>query len=389
MESMIDHVIMEVPQFAAIRKALMKPVVQFAMIEAKSAEEFKDYIQSQLYSKKSEESSWFMAAVGLTGRIEAGGMASLSQSHNGKPWITTFGPALNEQNSIFGCAKLFSLVFPSADLQSFLGAHDNELWIGVLPGGRATDSDTASSEGEITLTKLNFEFPAQLKPLSFGDAQVLTAKQSGANIQVYTVAIKKDAIPEPVIDLPSGIEWKHWDAYPANSTLVVAGSSASGGSRIEFVQLSRESDSHPDQRQQEAEAFQPRSHSMQLPGISEIVQVQALGPKQCVFTDTSGRLFYMDETRHEPMPLKHQDLPKNIERILSNKGGWLALIANSRISMWNCRRGGFIYPYDGEALKADVILDNYSVSAKGRYLYNFVDTLIFRWSFPKSAGDRN
>src|SRR5690606_17522621 len=44
LEGMVDHVIMEVPQFEPIRKALMKPVVQFSQSDAGPAEELRQFI---------------------------------------------------------------------------------------------------------------------------------------------------------------------------------------------------------------------------------------------------------------------------------------------------------------------------------------------------------
>jgi len=376
LEGMVDHVIMEVPQLEPIRKALMKPVVQFAQLEARPALEFQRFIHDQV------RADWTIAAVGLTAGTEVSGMVSLSQSrHDGKSFVATFGPTLNEDNRIVECAKSFLSILP-VSLQSFLGvAHSDsgvEFWIGFLPDAQGTVNTVADSEVKVTLSKVDLQqVSAQLKPVSFGGSRVLVAVQDGISVRITSITIEKDTTPTGGIDLSPEVEWKHWDANPASDTLVVAGSSASGGgSRIEFVSVP-------------SEKSEWRTHPMRLPGIAEITHVQAMGPSQCVFTDKVGSLFYMDETRNEPMALKHQDLPANIERILSNKRGWLAVVANSRISMWNCRRGGFIYPYDGETLtNTAVSASSYSVSAEGRYLYNFAGTLIVRWSFPKAVGDQ-
>jgi hypothetical protein len=377
-EGLVDQVIMEVPQFADIRKVLMKPMVQFALLEAKPAKEFQSYIQTLL---KLQSPSWTTIALGLSSGREEGGMISLSES--GKSWVATFGTALNEKNNIFECADSFTSIIPSMSLDAFLGVvHGTELRIGVLPADRTTD--------KFNISKLNIDCLIHLSPLSIGEDEVLTAKQSGISTHIYSIVIKADTTPERVIDLPSKATWSHWDAHSVSRTLMVAGSSDSGDSMIKLISLPKQHRTlHKGQRKDRPR--KPRQEIIYLPGITKITQFQVLGPRQCVFTDEDGSLFYMDETRNQPIRLEHQNLPKSgIERILSNKKGWLAVISNSRISMWNCRRGGFIYPYEGESPpNTAVSSSNYSVSSEGRYLYNFADTLIVRWSFPRSAGDRS
>lgn len=224
-------------------------------------------------------------------------------------------------------------------------------------------------------------------PLSVDGSQVLVATQVGGIVRVALIAIQKSASPKPLLDLSQGVEWKHWDVNRAAGNLVVAGTSATGGSQIDFISLPGTTDLRAG-KSGGGKLRQSGPRVIQLPGIPEISQLQAVGSTQCVFSDRKRQLFYMDETRNEPIALKHNDLPASIDRVLSNKNHWLAVVANSRISMWNCRRGGFIYPYDGDALTNTAVnVGAYLVSGDGRHLFNFTDTVILRWSFPKSVGD--
>ncbi len=383
-EGMVDHVIMEVPQFAPIRKALMKPVVQFAASDAGPAEDLHKSIDKRIGP------NWKISAIGLAGGSEAGGIASLSQDHGTKCWVVTFGSELNQNNRILECSTSFMAIHPSTDLESFVGlAHGErgvELCLGVLPTAQAT-GDT-KVDGAVDISTLNqSSLASELMPLSVDGSQVLVATQVGGIVRVALIAIQKSASPKPLLDLSQGVEWKHWDVNRAAGNLVVAGTSATGGSQIDFISLPGTTDLRAG-KSGGGKLRQSGPRVIQLPGIPEISQLQAVGSTQCVFSDRKRQLFYMDETRNEPIALKHNDLPASIDRVLSNKNHWLAVVANSRISMWNCRRGGFIYPYDGDALTNTAVnVGAYLVSGDGRHLFNFTDTVILRWSFPKSVGD--
>ncbi len=396
-EAMVDHVIMEVPQLSAIRKALMKPVVQFARLEDGPSEAFEQFVQGRL-----RQTGWTIKSIGLTSEEEGGGMVSIGHGGSARSWTATFGAALNEGNRIDECDKGFLAIFPAPGLDAFIGlAHGRsgvELWIGRLTAQQTTAEPAvvglprhpaAAGPGKpVELRQIEVPVATDLPILPLGGGKVLFAVQSGSEREIHSLPIDPDSNPSRIISLPSGVVWKHWNASHSTGTVVVAGNPTSGGSRIEFIFLPRDG-AERNVRPGARETGPPRQRAVMLPGTKDITQIQLVGPTQCVFTDRVGQLYYTDETRSEPLELKHADLPAKVEQVFSNEQGWLAVVANEKLSMWSCRRGGFIYPYDGIPLAiSGASPSGFRVSANGRYLYGLAGTRIIRWSFPKAVGDQ-
>lgn len=413
LEGMVDRVIMDVPELSSVRRALMKPIVQFAESDIGPAKEFVSFIRDRVGL------DWSVVAVGPPAALDGIGMACLSNAGGTQGWIATFGSELNREQRILRANPVFTLIYPSEKRDSFVAVSRNaEVWIGTLrPAGDSNSQDrgetaaTPAKDGilnrsltspgiaNLPTRSPNRPKPEELKsldkvgnatlgplyPISIKGTRVLIPQQAGATLQVYSISISEGGKPRHVCDLPSGVRWECWDVTSTGAHLVVGGVATNGtGSRIDIIALAKDEPELSSSTRTTKHVTPPRT--IRFPNINSISQVQGLNPNQFVFTDGKGVAYYIDNTRNEPVVLHHEKLPKKIERLLANKCGWIAVVADQKVSMWTCRKGG-VYPCEDEALKNDVLASKYVVSGDGRFLYNFAETLIFKWSFPKTMVD--
>lgn len=386
-EGLVQHVIMEGgEQFDAIRKALMRPVIEFETVEEEPRELFAGFVTEQTGTQ-----AWRTGGLGLTAGTPTGGIVSVRGAD--KTWLVTFRGQLNENNQIHECSARLTHLFPNEELSAFAAKDENnQVWIGTLT---AISQQTVAGAPRrrppaAALEQISVEVRNDLPPLAVDGNGILLPVSVGQGLEVKFLSIAAGARPVKVVRLPGGYNWGCWDFSRTTRTLLAAGQPI-GDATAPWVMIFY---SIPLPVPDGSAADIPQIARWVLPRDTQVRSIGIVDKTACLFL-AGNRLYYMDESRTTPKKVESPELPNAITNILPNRHGWVALVAAGRLSMWSCRRGGML-AQDGTHRTfgvGEIKDDGFCVSADGRHLYGAEQLPELRqrapikWSFAKSVSD--
>jgi hypothetical protein len=395
-ERLVDHVIMEGgDQFKAIRKALMKPVIEFERVEKEPQDGFVNFVATHTKTQR-----WRLGGLGLTAGANVGGVASVFDSRSDKAWLATFRGRLDENNQINESRARLKHVYPNDDVSAFVAQdYDDQIWFGALASAETSASSAVGPRTQAkaippaNLTKVPTALDRDLPVLADDGNRVLLPVRIGADIDIQSLAIAAGAQPSRLLRLPAAYDWKEWDFNRTTRTLLAVGhpiGNANGAWSLVFYSVPAASQAKKGSERSEPSEIRQIGRLV-LPSGVQPRCVRAVDTTSCLFTITDS-LHYIDETRTTPKKVESQGIPTAITNIVPNRHGWVALLEGDRLSMWSCRKGGRLYPYDdsSKTFKIEAVQPElFRVSADGRHLYGADGHSLFKWSFPKSMSDRS
>jgi len=370
-----EHIIFEHPghQYDAIRKILFKPLIIFQKIGEDVNRERNKFIQQKLGE------GWKFDCMGIPTSNFHGGVVSVKKESNN--YLYRFQIHNSVTDHIIQTNTGFQQLFLSSDLRTIFGLNDRRQ---LVLGNWSEDG-----EGDIQMVPVDNQPLKEKEKVSqvrmYGKDVVLIGRDNGRNISVYSIDLTPGAKPEPWSQLSEIFSWNPdlWAVHVASGTLFAAGKSTQGNNwHIQRIQPENPNN-------QEVSDFSPGLVPSQLIPLAK---------DKLLILDAKGKLFYWDITGHPPyllsVPRGDWDVDST-SAIRVGADGWIAVIANSLLRMWQLRKQSVLVPYEPREDERDrfptsnITSDKFLTTSDGEYLLAiFSGQNIATWKFPKTVADK-
>lgn len=385
---LITQVIREDPQFQSIRKVLFRPVVVFERVGTSLFDGTRDFLNERLGS------GWKLRALGVS--AAEGGVLSV-QSRRGEAWLLPFGIDGPQQDSFRSITAPLGEIQPVEDARSLLGITDGGgprhlQWLSLNgPDGKAEEtplgSDPCRNEDRI----LPVFIQSHLRALVL---------RGVPNSMLVQASLSNGGSLVPLSRLPDSFEWKHFATHAESGTLFACGAPHQDG-RSQLL-VARLVEISAEEGKSAARAKRPKAPRIDFATLDGRVdlprdlvprQIVPLAQDMAVILDEDGRLFYWEKELPEPRLLRSSEWQASKSCLVrAGRGGWIAVVQNEELSMWQVQRGGWLHRYDQTPASHTVggaLPDSFRVTLDGRYLFAIREDAIFTWSFPQYTGDKN
>tara|TARA_R110002096_G_scaffold318022_11_gene512450 strand:+ start:16102 stop:18225 length:2124 start_codon:yes stop_codon:yes gene_type:complete len=163
------------------------------------------------------------------------------------------------------------------------------------------------------------------------------------------------------------------DAFHGEGAIALAGANVDHPStwRIEILQVSRDSAG--------SAGITGTSSFTEFQPASALNSLQMLSGFEAVALDKKGLLYYWNDQLSRPQVLTHPDWSNQPGRIIAGRSGWLARASNGELAMWRIQQGN-LSPYRGKKFHVDGKL--FAPTANGKQLLFAEPGSIVGWEFP-------
>lgn len=348
----------EDPPFPSIRRALLRPYVEFKQLGADLPPMFQKAVQRALGSAQRFAVEDLQSVQGLktgcavmlrTPEIKVAMIHDTATCH--VDWLNGVGSLKPE--------RIFSS--PSKDtilIQDQSGA----VWAVRASGGPEKVSDAAV--GVMATKPSSSPYVALLRRSGVGGE--IIAKQDATGFREMGT-----------MSLEGNYTRKQCASHPISGSLALLGASNTDQDvkRVELIRMK-----------------EPTAGSLEieyLVGVNfrsatELSQLQMLSADEVIFLDTAGTLYYWNEQYTKPEIMGHQEWKPSREiSVYAGGGGWFAQVTGDYLRMWHIA-SGTLSPYRGEPQRGDLTKAFFTPTFSGEQLLMSIrnSNLLGGWEFP-------